>query len=167
MPLKLFAAKEYSEKEILCNKDRMPEYKPHHKVVLSKADLDKIHKKLIGEYRGFTFWLVDGNYIREKIDQDGVLGYNGARYRYTPEDELWCEVRDPVDMFAVFTHELVETIEMIKNKKNYDKGHDIANTYEIHMRRETPMHTFKEFTEHMNGVINEDWSVNKPAKATG
>ena len=150
MSLRLFAAKEYSEKEILCNKDRMPEYKPHKKIKLPEELLNKIRKKLIGEYRSVKFYTVNGEILRDMVDLDWVLGGGPARYAYIPDfpsAEIWVEAEGMEDILDVFVHELTETIQMVVNKKNYDKAHDFANGFEIYARRHHRLRTFRDFTE--------------------
>lgn len=164
MSLRLFA-NYYKEDEVLSNKDRMYTYKKHQKDRLSDEELNKIHKKTIGEFRGLTFYIVDGNYLRGNVDLDFVLGGNGGRYKYVPEDEIWCgDVSKPEDLYAVFAHEYIEMVDMIHGKRNYDKAHDFANEYEIYIRRHHNLSTFEEFTKAMEEFVDEDNNISPPPK---
>jgi hypothetical protein len=160
--LRLFAYY-YSEDEVLSNKDRMDKYKKHDKIILPPDELDKIHKRLVGEYRGIKLYVVDGEYVRGNVDLDYCLGGNGGRYKYCPEDELWCCDQENVeDMFSIFTHEFMEMVHMVHQKTNYDKGHDLANDYEIYVRRHKPMKSFKEWVDFVSEHVDDEWNIESP-----
>ena len=157
MALRLFksGAKEYekhlyNDSQVLCSKDRMYVWEPHQKIELPEEWLDKIRKEFIGEYMGIKFYSVDGEVLRDEIDDDFCSGGNNGRYKYTPEDEIWCENKTATDIMDVFVHEFVEMIQMIGNGKNYSDAHDFANKYEVYARRHRDLKTFKDFTDFMD-----------------
>lgn len=55
--------------DTISGKDEMNKYEQHISK-LSKDELEKIHKKDLGQIGGLTIWLVDAEYIRNKVDQD-------------------------------------------------------------------------------------------------
>ena len=115
---------------------RMDKYHPHHKVKLPKHDLDEIRKKLIGTYQGVKFYFVNSEYIRDNIDIDYVLGGNGYRYNYVPEEEIWLEeIPEPGDIAPTILHEFIESHKMAKGWY-YDRAHDFASHYEKLFRKD-------------------------------
>ena len=123
-------------KGIVESSSRMEHYKKHRD---SKVDLKRVHKELIGDYKGKKFWLVDGTYIRDEIDADYVEGGNPGRYSYVPEHELWIEkvmVRE--DQLCTMVHEYVERDKMELEHWSYDRAHNYALGIEKKLRKGLP-----------------------------
>ena len=116
--------------------DRMNKYIPHKKNELSDGELKKIRIKHIGDYQGYKFYYVNGEYIRDQQDIDFCLGANGSRYRYTPEDNVWVEhTAERGDIAPTILHEFIELNKMKKDGWTYDRAHDFASKYEKAFRK--------------------------------
>ena len=116
--------------------DRMEIYKHHGQGRLSEKDLKNIHRKLLGKYGPYKIYIINGEYIRDKIDIDFILGGNPGRYGYIPEDEIWIgDTTEIGDMAPNLLHEYIELRKMIDIGWDYDKAHDYASSFEIEFRK--------------------------------
>ena len=111
----------------------------HYKKKRDPVDLNKVHVELIGDYKGGKFWLVDGTYIRDEIDEDFIGGGNPGRYSYVPENEFWIEkVMVLKDQLCTMVHEFVEWEKMTGKHWSYDKAHEYALGIEKNLRNNMP-----------------------------
>lgn len=93
----------------------------------------KIEKYGWGEH---AVRLVDGETVRQLIDQNFTEGGNPSRYGYVPLGEIWIEQRlTPHDQTATMIHEIVEHLAMSRGA-TYDEAHDVADAAEAHLRAE-------------------------------
>jgi hypothetical protein len=117
-----------------------------------QAILDKLTVKILGSFGDYQLITVDGEYIRDKVDQEFCEGGNFARYPYVPFNQIWveCSLEDH-DMAATLIHECVETGEMQNYAMDYDSAHALANIYENKFRATgLTGDPFKLFTDFMN-----------------
>lgn len=125
-------------------------YRPHDVPEKIKSLFPQIYKNYIGEQEGYRFYLVDGLYIRNKIDKDFIQGGNFARDLYVPEKQLWIEyfMKYPDQVYTML-HEFLETRKMVNEGWNYDTGgekaHSYADNIEGIMRKDTGI----KFTGHL------------------
>jgi hypothetical protein len=105
----------------------MDEYTPHPDNQLDDKTLKVIRVILLGEYGGMRFWLVNGPFIRDRVDVDFSLAGNYARYTYVPEHDVWVE-RDmaEVELAPSMLHEWVEAGRMTLFGDRYDDAHTRA-----------------------------------------
>jgi hypothetical protein len=130
----LKTAKEKSEYVKQDEKYHMEHYKKHPANIDEKK-LSRIRKSTIGEYKGVTFYFVDGAYIRDNTDVDFVVGGNPGRYTYVPEGDIWIEQEsDQKDVVPFMLHEYSELQDM-KSGKSYDDAHAKASEEEIACRK--------------------------------
>jgi len=131
----------------------------HYKKKRDSVDLSKVHVELIGAYKGKKFWLVDGTYIRDKIDEDFVEGGNPGRYSYVPEHEFWIEkVMVIKDQLCTMVHEYVERDKMELEHWSYDRAHNYALGVEKKIREDMPKKgsLMKDFLYFMDNMDNAD-----------
>ena len=100
-------------------------------------DLEKDHKQFIHKlWDGTKVFLVDGDWVRDNMNDEFIGGGHGFQDNYIPKDEIWSElVRDPVDNKEILVHEIIEYIFMKYFHKNYDDSHEVANSVEDTIRR--------------------------------
>ena len=112
------------------------EYYHSHKVPRKVTDnLDRIHRKFLGEYDGYRFYLVDGLFIRNEINDDFYSG-NFARDLYIPEPEIWIEdYSDPRDQVPTMVHEYLEADKMVSQNWDYERAHEFAARQEMKIRK--------------------------------
>jgi hypothetical protein len=121
--------------------------------------MDKLKKTKIGKIGPFIAYRVDGEYIRNWIDQDYVGGGNFARDTYIPLDEIWLETSlRPSDLGPTLVHEAVEVLLMTKMEVEYESSHDFANIIEGKFRRrlrdkELKIKTDKDALKEANKVL--------------
>lgn len=78
---------------------------------------------------------VDGNVVRDTIEDDFTMGGNSGRYDFVPKDEVWIEaLQTKEDQAATIVHELVERYHMLKDGMSYNKAHEIAKREEERFR---------------------------------
>lgn len=100
-------------------------------------EIEKNHKQFIHKlWDGTEVFLVDGDWVRDNMNDEFIGGGHGFQDDYIPEDEIWSEfVRDPVDNKEILIHEIIEYIFMKYFHKKYDDSHEIANSVEDTIRR--------------------------------
>jgi hypothetical protein len=108
--------------------------------ILKSADLkelEKSHKQFIHKlWDGTKVFLVDGDWVRDNMNDEFIGGGHGFQDDYIPENEIWSElVKDPVDNKEILIHEIIEYIFMKYFHKKYDDSHEIANSVEDTIRR--------------------------------
>lgn len=83
-----------------------------------------------------AIWLIDGEMIRNTLDDDFVAGGHGYRYLYVPTSEIWIErdIRES-DRWPVIFHEYTER-RLMQGGMSYD-AHDYASLIEVAMRTGT------------------------------
>lgn len=122
----------------LSQKDRMDKYD-----IQKRKSLDipyelilNSHSGYFGTILGMRIYTVNGEYIRDYVDQDFVAGGNPGRYTYIPANEIWIEDNlDLIDTLAIILHEIVECSYMVKDGMSYNNAHDIANKKEKTFRK--------------------------------
>ena len=79
-------------------------------------------------------WLVNGQYIRDKLDVDFVLGGHDLRYPFIPTGEIWIdEAAKPEERECLVAHE-VEERRLMAEGIEYGKAHEAANVIEAECR---------------------------------
>ena len=91
-------------------------------------------KQILQKIGNATVYAVDGEAIRNKIDDDFTMGGHGYRYLYIPIDEIWIEksLARSERQFVIW-HEYLER-RLMQKGMTYDV-HDIASSFEIILRR--------------------------------
>ncbi|MDD5650635.1 MAG: C39 family peptidase [Candidatus Nanoarchaeia archaeon] len=85
---------------------------------------------------GTKIFIVDGDFIRDNIYVDFVLGGHGYVYDFVPKDEIWVEqVQDHKDEQYNLTHEIIEYLLMKLCDKDYDSAHEFTAHVEDILRR--------------------------------
>ncbi len=94
--------------------------------------------KKLGHVGGMVAYLVDGEYVRNKIDLDFTCGGNEAVYpNYVPKNEIWIDdALSALDRTATLLHEIVERNLMVNKGWTYDRAHDAASAAERPFRKE-------------------------------
>lgn len=121
-------------------KINLTDRKEYYNSRVNKRDLEIENKGLkkvfLGTIAGFKIYIVDGNYVRDKIDTDFTNGGNPARYAYIPPNTVWIDwLLVPKDSAACILHEIVEYISMRRDGLSYDRAHDMALLIENRLRR--------------------------------
>jgi len=100
-------------------------------------DIEKDHKQFIHKlWDGTKVFLVEGDWVRDNMNDEFIGGGHGFQDDYIPEDEIWSEiVKDPVDNKEILIHEIIEYIFMKYFHKDYDDSHEVANSVEDTIRR--------------------------------
>jgi nucleoside-diphosphate-sugar epimerase len=93
-----------------------------------KDDSDCKWKKTVAETsEGIKVVEVDGNYVRDNVYVDWVLGGHHYVYDWIPEDEVWIEnTSSPHDRKCNLFHELVERHLMKEHGWDYESAHSVA-----------------------------------------
>lgn len=136
--MKLFILAEKFEKATNELKDEEKERLDYYKDRKDKTDSrnTKIDKKELGKIEDFEVYLVDGEEVRNILDQDFTTGGSSGRYIYIPEGEVWIEDgMTSDDTLSTLIHEFVECYFMENKGLNYAHAHDKANIYERKVRK--------------------------------
>lgn len=99
---------------------------------------------LLGQVGDLTFYLVDGDWIRDnatsKKDLDFTMGGTHARYpEFIPDGEGWIDngiANSPEDVAATIVHEFREYHRMKDHGEDYSEAHDATDTEEEEFRAE-------------------------------
>ena len=83
---------------------------------------------------GVRVMVVDGAYLRSKIDVDIIGGGHHYVYNYIPEDEIWLENLAPSEQRFILLHEVVERLIMKVRGWEYLESHATANFVEAMFR---------------------------------
>ena len=83
---------------------------------------------------GVRVSMVDGAFLRSKIDVDIIGGGHHYVYNYIPEDEIWLENLTPSEQRFILVHEVVERLIMKYRDWDYDESHATANFVEAMFR---------------------------------
>lgn len=84
-------------------------------------------RRLLGHIDGVRVYDVDGEWVRDHLDVDFVLGGNPGRYPFVPASQVWVEQRQSArDKAATLVHELVEYRLMQRCGFDYERAHDKA-----------------------------------------
>ena len=97
--------------------------------------LRKPYIKKLGRVEGLNVYLVNGRYVRDKLDIDYTMGGHDLRYGFIPFAEVWIDddlSRD--ERPFVIAHEVKERRLMTKGM-SYELAHQGANMVEGKMRR--------------------------------
>jgi len=80
-------------------------------------------------------WVVDGEAVRDRFDENYIQGGHGYVYNYVPKNEIWLDNTLKGEEFpGVLTHEYVEMCHMRDGMK-YDDAHKIATKAEYGVRK--------------------------------
>lgn len=103
----------------------------------SPGNLEKPYVRFLAKIRpdDCKIYIVDGNYVRNKINIEFNLGGHGIVYDTIPKDEIWIEqLPNSFDMEENLAHEIVERIFMKWGHVKYDPAHEIASSIEHAIR---------------------------------
>jgi hypothetical protein len=91
----------------------------------------------LGKVAGFQIYLVSGQTVRDKHDQDFTMGGNDGVYTfYIPTMEIWIDdAQNGNERTSTALHEMVERDLMVNYGLTYDAAHDIALSYEKPFRK--------------------------------
>lgn len=91
-------------------------------------------KQLLRKIGDTVIYSVDGEVIRNKVDDDFTMGGHGYRYLYIPIDEIWIEksLARSERQFVIW-HEYLER-RLMQKGMTYDV-HDVASRFEIILRK--------------------------------
>ena len=97
--------------------------------------MNRPYVKKYGKIKQFTIFFVDGEYIRNNIDDAFVLAGHHLAFDYIPENEIWVEdtVKKAERMFLI-VHEMFEN-KLMTLGIEYDPAHDLANIIEAACRK--------------------------------
>lgn len=99
--------------------------------------MPKLKKHILYNSENLKIFIVDGEYIRDNMYLDFVMGGHDYVYDFIPKNEIWIDNACPIhELFFVLTHELVERFHMKYEKMEYDVAHQIANEIEQILREE-------------------------------
>jgi len=92
--------------------------------------MKKPYLKKFSEVSGFKVWIVDGEYIRENMDEEFTNFGQHYRFRFIPKNELWIDKeRVPGEEKFFIGYLLIENRLMSKGT-SYDKAVDKGNIFE-------------------------------------
>ncbi len=89
----------------------------------------------IDERGRLAVWVVDGAYIRGKIDEEFTNFGQHFRYKYIPEDELWIDREAEHDERSFFIDHLLVEHRLMAAGMPYDKALEAADRAERSERR--------------------------------
>jgi hypothetical protein len=95
----------------------------------------KVYLKKIGEFSGYKFWYVKGNWVRTNIDPAfSNFGYN--RYMpFIPENEMWIDQENGVRESHFFINSFLTIQKELKKGKSYIEAVRIADMIERRERK--------------------------------
>jgi hypothetical protein len=96
----------------------------------------EMKKKFFGIKNKIKVFIVEGDYVRTKLDLFFTEGGHGCVYDYIPKDEIWLDDDlDPKERKYVLLHEMTEH-DLMKNKKySYERAHKEASRIEKYERQ--------------------------------
>jgi hypothetical protein len=102
-------------------------------VASSKSTLPYIKK--IDERGNLQIWIVDGSYIRSRIDEEFTNFGQHYRFSYIPTNELWIEEETKTDEQRFFIDHLLVEHRLMSQGVPYDKALEEADRVERKERR--------------------------------
>jgi hypothetical protein len=85
--------------------------------------------------KGHAVWIVDGKFIRDKINEEFTNFGLNSRFKFIPKNELWIDKEyGNGDEIKYYLKNLLTETELIKNGKNYGPALDIADKIEKNER---------------------------------
>lgn len=99
--------------------------------------LKKPYIKKYGVYSGFTVWIVDGKYIRDKIEKEFTNFAQHHLFSFIPENEFWIDKKhngSEGEIRFYIEHLLVEN-RLMAHGMSYNKALSRANKVEAAERR--------------------------------
>lgn len=111
-------------------------------------------KELLDELRdGTKIYIVDGEHVRDNLDEQFTEGGHSEVYSFIPKSEIWVEhLESPSDMKENLTHELFEYYEMKEEENSYEKAHELASDIENALRRIPDYPGEQEPTKHPSNI---------------
>jgi len=105
-------------------------YKRNHQIVDQN-----VYKEQLGSVGNILIMSVDGEYIRDNIDVDFLMGGNPGPYKYVPNNEVWIEYNlSAIDTMSILLHELIEMYHMKSGHMTYNRAHKLADQFEEQLR---------------------------------
>ena len=89
--------------------------------------------RLFGHSGDLFAWIVDGQFVRDHIWIDYVMGGNPERYDFIPSGEIWIDNDNEAEAGFILLHELHEST-LMSGGMGYDDAHDAANVKESEAR---------------------------------
>lgn len=97
--------------------------------------MDKPYIKKIESVADFDIWFVDGQYIREKVDEEFTNFGQHYRFRFIPKHEFWIDQeRTPGEEHFFIDHLLLEN-RLMDEGMPYDQALEKADRAELKERR--------------------------------
>lgn len=113
-----------------------PEFKKKH----SKFSHNKKpYVKKIMKISDFDVWLMDGNYIRQKICEDFVNIGQHLLFKFIPKNEFWIAKEANSGEENFYVHHLLMENRLMKNGMSYDKAWLIAASAEKRERMKSKL----------------------------
>jgi hypothetical protein len=95
-----------------------------------------IYRYFWGKKDNYSIWIVDGDFVREKIYKEWLYGGNEQRYIFNPKGEIWIDNDISSEEFDLtVAHELNERHLMAKFGWTYQAAHDSSLSLELTIRK--------------------------------
>src|ERR1035437_7959796 len=99
----------------------------NNKAALYKKYKDKIYIKKERQIGDFTVWIVDGDLIRDHVQEEFTNYSFHYRFSFIPKDEIWIDEQASSDESQFYIDRLLYQIKLIKNGMSYDKSYNLAD----------------------------------------
>lgn len=121
---------------------------------MTQKDKNTNWKEFLAELRdGTKIYIVDGEHVRDNLDEQFTEGGHSEVYSFIPKSEIWVEhLESPSDMKENLTHELFEYYEMKEEENSYEKAHELASDIENALRRIPDYPGEQEPTKHPSNI---------------
>ena len=97
--------------------------------------MNKPYVKKLGKLKGFTICSIDGEWVRNHLDDAFFAGGHPLYYDFIPDKEIWIESTiAKKEIIFIVLHELMEN-KLMCSGLNYDVAHDLANIIEAAARK--------------------------------
>jgi len=121
------------DKRILDQLERLD----RRRIVESKSGTypDALNKRLVGYVDGISFFVVNGEFVRKRLDVEFTMNCNWRSDMFVHEKEAWIDDRlSPFDGLATMKHELFEW-QLMRGGAEATAAHDEAAKLETEFRK--------------------------------
>jgi len=111
--------------------------KNEKKEELTQEDIDNIYKEKFRELDDITVWIVDGAYIRAKVDEEFNTRGQHYSFSFIPKDEMWIDRESNTDEHKYFIDYMLAQRHFMDKGDSFDDASDKAEKYEKSERRKS------------------------------
>jgi hypothetical protein len=104
-----------------------------------KVDIKKAYIKKISEIHGFNVWIVNGEYIRDELDEEFTNFGGNYNFKFIPKDEFWIDKERNPGEENYFIESMIVMNRLILKGMRYNDALEIADRIERRERSKSKL----------------------------